>query len=184
MLFLYINMIVIHIDNGSPDASILSMIYKDLENTIVFKNRSKSNIKRILRITGNEPVMLLGHGSPRGLFNISQNGFAVGSEHVEWLRNRPVIGIFCYASEFADRYGLTGFFTSMFISNMGEAVYEQKDEGATEELIAEQHMLFCKRIRKLIDDKIPLEQWPEILQAQADLSIPFVRFNYEALTYL
>lgn len=102
-------MIVIHIDNGTPDAALLSGIYKGLDNITLCYNRSKSNIKRILRITGDEPVMLLGHGTPQGLLNISQTGFAVGSEHVEWLRNRLVIGIFCYASDFADRYGLRGF---------------------------------------------------------------------------
>jgi hypothetical protein len=176
-------MIVIHINNGSSDAAILSRIYEGLENITVYYNRSKSNIKRLLRITGNEPVMLLGHGNPNGLFNVSQNGFAVGSEHLEWLRNRPVIGIFCYASEFADKYNLHGFFTSMFISNMQEAIMEQRDKNATDEIIADQTRLFCDRIRELIINNTPMSQWPEILQGQADLSIPFVRFNYEAMTY-
>lgn len=176
-------MIIIHIDNGSADAAILSRIYEGLNGIIVSYNRGKSNIKRLLRITGNEPVMLLGHGTPRGLLNKSQNGFAVGSEMVEWLRNRPVIGIFCYASEFADRYGLQGFFTSMFISNMEEALIEHEETGATDELITHQQELFCDRIRTLIENNTPLNQWPEILQSQADWSIPFVRFNYEALCY-
>lgn len=176
-------MIIIHIDNNSSDAAILSKIYEGLEDIVVCYNRSKSNIKRLLRITSDEPVMLLGHGTQRGLLNVSQNGFAVGSEHVEWLRNRPVIGIFCYASEFADRYKLHGFFTSMFISNMQEAIIEQRDQGATNENIAYQQELFCNRVRKLIINNTPLIQWYEILQSQADLSLPFVRFNYEALTY-
>lgn len=176
-------MIIIHIDNNSPDAKILSRIYEGLSGITLSYNRSKSNIKRLLRITGDEPVMLLGHGSPRGLFNTSQNGYAVSSECVEWLRGRPIIGIFCYASEFADRYGLSGFFTSMFISNMQEAIYEQRDQDATEETISTQLALFCDRIRELLIKNIPLSEWPGILQSQADLSLPFVRFNYEALTY-
>lgn len=176
-------MIIIHIDNDSPDAKILSRIYEGLENTTIVFNRSKSNIKRILRITGNEPVMLLGHGNQSGLFNKSQNGYAVGSECVEWLRNRPVIGIFCYASDFADKYGLHGFFTSMFISNMQEAIIEQEDIDATDEIIATQQSIFCDRIRGLLIQNTPMSEWPGILQSQADLSLPFVRFNYEALTY-
>lgn len=176
-------MIVIHIDNGTPDAALLSGIYKGLDNITLCYNRSKSNIKRILRITGDEPVMLLGHGTPQGLLNISQTGFAVGSEHVEWLRNRSVIGIFCHASDFADRYDLHGFFTSMFISNMEEAVMLQRDKGSSEEDIASQQRLFCERVHALLADRTPLKQWPEILQSQADFNIPFVRFNYEALTY-
>lgn len=176
-------MIVIHIDNGTLDAALLSGIYKGLDNITLCYNRSKSNIKRILRITGDEPVMLLGHGTPQGLFNISQTGFAVGSEHVEWLRNRSVIGIFCYASDFADRYDLHGFFTSMFISNMEEAVMLQRDKGSSEEDITSQQRLFCERVHALLVNRTPLKQWPEILQSQADFNIPFVRFNYEALTY-
>lgn len=176
-------MIVIHIDNGTPDATSLSRIYDGLDGNIVYYNRSKSNIKRLLRISGNEPVMLLGHGSPRGLLNRNQDGFSVGNDVIDYLRNREVIGIFCYASEFADRYGLHGFFTSMFISNMGEAIMEQRDQGATDENIVYQQQLFCDRIRELIVNNVPLEQWPEILQSQADLSLPFVRFNYEALCY-
>ena len=176
-------MIVIHIDNDSPDAKILSRIYEGLDGITLSYNRSKSNIKRLLRITGKEQVMLLGHGSPQGLFNVSQNGYAVGSECVEWLRGRPVIGIFCYASEFADRYGLSGFFTSMFISNMQEAIIEQRDQGADEEIISTQQALFCDRIRELLIDNTSMSEWPGILQSKADLSLPFVRFNYEALTY-
>lgn len=176
-------MIVIHIDNNSPDAKILSKIYEGLDGITLSYNRSKSNIKRLLRITGNESVMLLGHGNQQGLFNASQNGYAVSSECVEWLRNRPIIGIFCYASDFADKYGLHGFFTSMFISNMTEAIYEQRDQDATEEVISSQQYIFCDRIRELLIKNTPLSQWPKILQSQADLSIPFVRFNYEALTY-
>lgn len=183
VVFKNAQMIVIHIDNGTPDAAILSSIYKGLDNITLCYNRSKSNIKRILRITGDEPVMLLGHGTPQGLLNISQNGFAVGSEHIEWLRNRQVIGIFCYASDFADRYGLHGFFTSMFISNMEEALMLQKHKDATDELISFQQKLFCDRVHTLLADRTPLKQWPEILQSQADSDIPFVRFNYEALTY-
>lgn len=176
-------MIVIHIDNGSPDATMLSCIYKGLDNITLCYNRSKNSIKRILRITGDEPVMLLGHGTPQGLINVSQNGFAVDSEHIEWLRNRTIIGIFCHASDFADRYGLRGFFTSMFISNKVEAVILQRDADCTEEDITSQQRLFCERVHALLADRTPLKQWPSILQGQADLSIPFVRFNYEALTY-
>lgn len=175
-------MIVIHIDN-TPDAAILSRIYDSLDNITLFYNRNKSNIKRLLRIAGDEPVMILGHGTLNGLLNKSRNGFALGSEAVEWLRNRTVIGIFCYASEFADKYKLHGFFTSMFISNMEEASYENMQEGVDDKLIEDQMTLFCDKVHDLICHNIPLSEWVSILQKDADISIPFVRFNYEALTY-
>ena len=159
-------MIVIHIDNNTLDTKILSRIYEKLNNITLLHNEKKSSVKRVLRFTGNEPVMLLGD-----------------SKCVQWLRNRPVIGIFCYASDFADKYGLHGFFTSMFISNIQEAITEQRDQDVTEEIISYQESLFCDRIHELLIRNTPMSEWPKILQSQADLSLPFVRFNYEALTY-
>ena len=176
-------MIVIHIDNGSHDAAILSRIYEGLDGITLSYNQPKKDIRRLLYSTGKEPVMLLGHGTPRGLLNIKQDGFSVGPDCAHWLRGRDVIGIFCFAAEYADRYGLRGFFTSMYISNMTEAIMEQEDQGATDEIIAYQDGLFCDRVRKLLVDKTPLSEWPEILQSQADWSLPFVRFNYEAMCY-
>ena len=177
-------MIVIHIDNGTTDSAILSTIYEGLENVVVYHNVNKREAKKILKSSVDDTLMLLGHGTQHGLLNADMNGFAVGSEHAELLRNRPVIGIFCYAADFGDRYGLHGFFTSMFISNMTEAIYEQKDANADDETIAYQTKLFCDRIHMLIESKTPLDKWVDILQSQADLSLPFVKFNYEALTYL
>ena len=176
-------MIVIHIDNGSSDAAMLSTIYEGLDNITLCYNRSKSNIKRILRMTGDEPVMLLGHGTPQGLMNVEQNGFVVSDQHVEWLKNRQVIGIFCYASDFADRYGLHGFFTSMFISNVEEALYYLPHVDTCDKVIEKENKLFCERINSLLKQHVPLEKWPTTLQEMADISIPFVRYNYETLTY-
>jgi hypothetical protein len=66
---------------------------------------------------------------------------------------------------------------------MQEAIIEQEDKGATDEIITTQQSIFCDRIRELLIRNTPMSEWPEILQSQADLSLPFVRFNYEALTY-
>ena len=71
----------------------------------------------------------------------------------------------------------------MFISNMQEAIIEQRDQDATEEIISYQQSIFCDRIRGLLIRNTSMSEWPGVLQSQADLSLPFVRFNYEALTY-
>lgn len=178
-------MIIIHINNNTSDAAILSKIYEDIDNITLCYNKNEEYIKQILKATGEEPVMLLGHGTPYGLLNTESDGFAVSEKHIKWLKNRPVIGIFCYASEFANKYDLHGFFTSMFISNISEAIImKQSYQGITDKIISEQNILFCNRIHKLITDNISLDQWPSILLNQADLSLPFVKFNYEALFYI
>lgn len=176
-------MIVIHIDN-KPDTKKLSLLYEGLDDVTLCYNMPKRKIKKILMATPGETVMMLGHGDVRGLYNVAMDGYAVDWSLVEWLRGRTVIGIFCYASEFADRYGLHGFFTSMFISNMNEALMLGMHENATDELIDVQEELFCRRVRSLIDDKVDISTWDSMLQVEADTSIPFVRFNYEALAVL
>jgi hypothetical protein len=69
----------------------------------------------------------------------------------------------------------------MFISNVMEAA----DFGFTtdEETVRNENIFFSTAVRRLIDEDVPLSQWPEILQSEAHTDIPFVGFNYEALAY-
>lgn len=175
-------MIVVHVGT-LPDSARLEACYKDLKDVTVLRDPRKSEVKRVLREHPNETVMLLGHGSSQGLFNGTMDGYLVGPNDVWLLRDRTVIGIWCYAAEFADRYGLHGFFTSMFISNLEEAImnsfYNVEEKEITREL-----KLFCDRIHHLVRTNTPLSEWVKYLQDRANIFEGFVRFNYEALTYL
>lgn len=175
-------MIVVHIST-LPDTTALDACYKGIEGLTVLVNPGHSMLKKVLKQNPSETVMFLGHGSQKGLFNSDMNGFINSSKDVYLLRDRTVIGIWCYASEFADKYGLHGFFTSMFISNMEEALmnnfYDTDESQITRELL-----LFCDRIHHLVRTKTPLSEWVKYLQDRANIFEKFVRFNYEALTYL
>ena len=52
--------------------------------------------------------------------NEKLNSYLIDSEMVHLLRDKEIIGIWCNASNFAYKYDLKGFFTSMFISNEKE----------------------------------------------------------------
>ena len=175
-------MIVVHIST-LPDAAALDTCYKGIEGLTVLVNPGHSMLKKVLKQNPSETVMFLGHGSQKGLFNSDMNGFIISSKDVYLLRDCTVIGIWCYASEFADKYGLHGFFTSMFISNLEEALMNSFHQTSEMEISKELDQ-FCEYINYLLKTKTPLEDWVSFLQEKANKAIPFVRFNYEALTYL
>ena len=113
-------MLVIHVDSKS-DTSFLKELYEGLDCKVLY-NPSKSEVKSALK-TESGRIIITGHGDPQGLYNERWDGRVIDSSMVNLLRNKEIIGIWCYASEFANRYDLMGFFTSMFISNVEEYVY-------------------------------------------------------------
>lgn len=175
-------MIVIHITGNTEDAAKLSYCYDGLANLIILKDVAREKVEEVLKLYPHEKVMLLGHGSRDGLWAPNRNRFIIDKFNVDLLKERTVIGIWCYASEFADKYELRGFFTSMFISNMEEALMNGYID-QTEEQIFEELDIFSHEVNKLLSNDIKLEQWVELLQSMAHKDIPFVRFNYEALSY-
>ena len=146
-------------------------------------NPTRLQVKEMLEAHTYRPLLIFGHGDERGLYD-KDYGYLIGAKEIPLLRQRScIIGVWCYASNFADHYDLKGFFTSMFISNMEEAIIHQVDRGATPEKIKEENIKFAKNLKKAIIEKQPIENWAKTFQDGADISLPFVRFNYEALSY-
>lgn len=166
------------------DSSLDTIFYTNIisgVDTNLLVNPSGHQTKELLRGSSND-LLLFGHGNELGLFNQHwNNGYCIDRSHLEMLRKRRIIGVWCYAGNFADRYGLHGFFTSMFISNSREA--REYGFDTTEDEVIRQNIIFGDALNRLILDGTPMEQWVDILQSQCDLSIPFVRFNYEAMAY-
>lgn len=98
----------------------LCRIYSDLGCTVIDKEYSDAYMKNA--IERHERIILLGHGSPSGLF-IHLRTF-IDSQFVYLLRQKQLVGIWCNADKFAEKYNLSGFFTGMFISDYEEAISE------------------------------------------------------------
>jgi hypothetical protein len=101
---------------------------------------------------------------------------------VNLLRNKTIIGIWCNASNFADRYDLTGFFTSMFISNTQELIdcgFQTFDN--CDEVIRVQNQIFASRINQLLSTNTPSRDWATILSDSLDNEERYVYYNYEAM---
>lgn len=72
-------------------------------------------------IDNHDRVIMMGHGSPGGLFHFSDKG--MNKPIIEALRRKgdELVGIWCYASTFFFNEKLKGFASGMFISEPGEA---------------------------------------------------------------
>lgn len=166
---------------SQPDCKDFSCLFNGLEGTHLV-NPSKGDVRKLLREHPERPLILSGHGDSNGLYNHMWNGYVITSRDVDLLRKQQaIIGIWCYAGNFADKYNLTGFFTSMFISTEEESVKEGLP--AKQEDISYESQLFCKRLNFLMKKCPEINKWPDILRSKANIHKQFVGFNYECLAY-
>jgi hypothetical protein len=163
------------------DTNTFLSVYKDLDCKLLYNPTRKEVIDMLTR-NPEETTLCFGHGTPNGLFTKDFKGYVIDNNMAHLLRNREVIGIWCYAKEYARKHKLKGFFTGMFVSNQCEAECHNF-KGHDDDFILEQDKIFSDRINKLLVDKIPLTEWVDLLNEQADKSIDFIKFNYSALTY-
>jgi hypothetical protein len=116
--------LIIHPADASTD--FLKPIYANISDAIILNGgASKDQVKEL--ITQHDRVIMLGHGSPFGLFSIGQfagnNGYIVDSTMVDVLKHVECISIWCNADQFMVKHELSGFYSGMFISEVGEAMY-------------------------------------------------------------
>ena len=166
--------------NTKEDTNEFGYLLNNIVDCNVLINPSKNKVRAMLESSQND-LVLYGHGWEFGLFNVNQNGELVGENEVDMLRKRNVVGLWCYAGNFADKYNLHGFFTSMFISNIDEANYLQVP--STPEVIKEEVVKFNRLINELLKSHTPYSQWVEFLQKNVTPNCPVASYNYEALSY-
>jgi len=115
--------LVIHPEDKSTD--FLRPIYQNIKGaTVLTKDVSSARLEKEIR--AHDQILMMGHGTPSGLMNVARVGegaFAIGKQHVEILRNKRCIFIWCNADQFVERYQLKGLYTGMFISEVSEAIF-------------------------------------------------------------
>lgn len=174
-------MIVIHVDS-MEDTTRLKKAYAGLEHVKLLYNPSKEEVIGQLERDDDPLVMCLGHGSPGGLFAANWLGYVVDHDMIDLLKDRKMVGIWCYASSFAERYGLHGYFTSMFISNINEAECFGFSGNNNLDILNEVN-LFSETINTYLKKGIPMEQWVGLLQAGCHKEKNYVKYNYEGMNY-
>jgi hypothetical protein len=126
--------LIIHPDDPSTD--FLKPIYDNVTNaTVVTGGVSKEDVKQM--IIEHDQVMMMGHGSPGGLFSLGlfnepnliypqrvSYAYIIDSEMVELLEQKDNnIFIWCNADQFVNKHKLKGLYSGMFISEVSEATY-------------------------------------------------------------
>ena len=176
-------MIVIHAND--PTTRFLSVLYQQRKDVVCLVNEtnSSSDVQRAIR--ADDAIVMLGHGNEYGLFSKpSKNGkyerFMITDRHVQFLRNKTCIGIWCHANQFAERYGLHGLFSSMIISELQEAI--ELGIPATGEEIYKERERFALRLKNCIE-AYSLEEIPAWMKSLDDTQSELTRFNYSNLYY-
>ena len=117
--------LVIHPKDESTQ--FLDIVYNPIPNkTIITGGVTQKELIKL--IEEHDRVMMCGHGSPYGLFSVGQfpdtKGYVIGSTMVETLMEKDnSIFIWCNADQFVNHHKLKGFYSGMFISEVGEAYY-------------------------------------------------------------
>jgi hypothetical protein len=143
--------LVIHPQDSSTD--FLTPIYMNLKSfpdfedvTIVTGGMSKSEVDKL--IIEHDRIMMMGHGSPGGLFSVGQfesQGFIINNTTVPLLENKECIFIWCNADRFVETHNLKGLYSGMFISEVSEANYCGLP-GTPQDIVDESNDVFAKEL--------------------------------------
>jgi hypothetical protein len=145
--------LIIHPEDAST--SFLDIVYASVEDkTIITGGVSKTDVIKL--INEHDRIMMMGHGSPGGLFAVGKfpgsGAYIIDQTIVPYLKNKDnSVFIWCNADKFVDVFGLKGFYSGMFISEVGEAYYCGLP-GTEQDQVDESNYGFCNIISKYINE--------------------------------
>jgi len=144
--------LVIHPTDASTD--FLKPIYANISDaTIMNSGIGKGQVAK--SILEHDRIIMLGHGSPFGLFSIGQfqgsNGYVIDFTMVPLLKDKECISIWCNADQFMNKHGLYGFYSGMFISEVGEAMYCGLP-GTEQETVTTSNNYFAQLLGEVINE--------------------------------
>ena len=145
--------LIIHPED--PSTFFLDIVYAPIENkTVITGGVSKSEVQKLIR--EHDRVMMMGHGSPGGLFNVGRfsgcGAYIIDQQMVPLLKEKDnSVFIWCNADKFVDIFGLKGFYSGMFISEVGEANYCGLP-GTKQDVVDESNYGFCELLSECINE--------------------------------
>ena len=152
--FSNINTLIIHPDDNTT--KFLTGIYENIPNkTVITGGVNEEELIKL--IEEHDKVMMMGHGSPNGLFKVGsfpkvKETFVINKSHVPLLNEKEEnVFIWCNADMFVNFYELKGFYTGMFISEVNEAYYCGLP-GTTQDIVDESNYGFTNIIKKHITE--------------------------------
>ena len=175
-----------------PSTSFLDIVYESIPNkTIITGGVSKDYVKKLIQ--EHDRVMMMGHGSPSGLFSVGQfdnvgggygGGFIIDQSMVSLLKEKDnSVFIWCNADRFVEYFGLKGFYTKMFISEVGEATYCGLP-GMSQDIVDESNYGFVNILSECINEPQDL-MFKRILEGYGKLAEnnPVALYNHNRLCF-
>ena len=180
---------IIFSNMGDTDTAVLRNLWNGMPDVKVVEiGKFTRNARRMVDeaiAQETEMLVMCGHGTPEGLINpnfTDYDRYLIDRRNKDLIRAKSIVGIWCHAKDFAERYGVRGFWSSMFISNLMEAhingIYNT--DGGT---ITHDETMFCLFTNYLIRNNVPQENWIDVLCKCVDFNDPVIRFNYSGLVY-
>ena len=139
---------------ADPSTSFLDIVYESVQDkTLITGGVSKGDLIRL--IDEHDRVMMMGHGSPAGLFAVGQfkntGAYIIDQSMIPYIKQKKDnVYIWCNADKFVEIFGLKGFYSGMFISEVGEAYYCGLP-GTEQDQVDESNYGFCNIIAKYIN---------------------------------
>lgn len=179
-------MTVIYSDFGDPDTRVLQQIWEGLDAKILKYERnhifSESEIREAIS-NEEDTLIIAGHGDGFGCWD-PHGGYTLNYNLLPFIKAKNVIGIWCHASAFAERYNVGGFFSGMFISNVSEAHYTLPSvRNVSAQQITASEVKFCKILNDLLKNNIPLKEWKAKIDLQTDKTFAVENYNYSNTKY-
>ena len=173
-----------------PTTTFLVPIYSALDvKTVITGGKTQEEVHEL--IADHDHIFMSGHGSPHGLFHISQfrglgyTGYIIDQSAIKYLKTKKVTTIWCFAEQFVRNSGLTNtYFTDMFISEVQEGLLMGLTE-VTEEMVEESNYCFSYNLAdhvmlapEVIHQKMQSGAYARLVQTNPVAAYNFCRLNY------
>jgi hypothetical protein len=180
-----IKTLIIHPKDTSTE--FLKSIYQNIPNkTIITEGYSKKQVIELIK--SHDRVIMLGHGSPYGLFSMGcfsgTGGYIIDKDVVEYLKNKPDnIYVWCHAKIFVNDNNLNGFYSGMFISEVGEA-YACLSRLESRETVDTSNNIFSKILGNYVNESMT-NAYKKVVEEYSVLgeTNSVARYNAERLYY-
>jgi hypothetical protein len=178
--------LVIHPKDSSTDFLIPIYMnlksFPDFEDVTIIRGGSKDEVDE--QIKQHDRIIMMGHGSPQGLFAVGQfgmQGMIIGHSTVPLLENKECIFIWCNADKFVERYNLKGLYSGMFISEVSEAHYCGLP-GTPQDVVTESNDYFAKELGKVAEKSLDeMYQYIKYIYSILAESNAVAEYNYDRL---
>lgn len=165
------NTLVIHPDDRSTDC--LKAIYEGKGFDVI--TQSDEGVADL--IPQYDRIIMLGHGSPEGLFSVGQfpGAYVIDFRHAKLLQGKKNIYIWCHASDYVKKHDLKGYASGMFISEVYEGHWYKIS--STQAAITKSNDHFSELLGKHLEE--PWKVADQYLNPECEV----VKFNHARLKY-